>query len=139
MILSYFFSPAAKRNSKLHLLGVMIAALFLCVEVHAQVNVQHTVKARPSNVQLASPDVERRVDSLLRRMTLDEKLGQLVQYNDLGYTAPTADVEDKADLAANPEANYKLDPMQLAASGKLGSMLNVVGASQDNPLSKRLP
>jgi beta-glucosidase len=35
-----------------------------------------------------------------------------------------------ADLAANPEANYHLDPMQLASSGRLGSMLNVTGGAR---------
>jgi len=134
--LSYFFSPTAMFSSKLRLLGVTAAILFLCMDLHAQVNVQHAAKVRPYNAQLASPDVERRVDALLHRMTLDEKLGQLVQYNDVGYTAPSATVEEKANLAANPEAAYRLDPMQLAATGKLGSMLNVVGASKTNAFQK---
>jgi len=37
-----------------------------------------------SNAQLASPDIERRVDALLARMTLPEKIGQLVQYGATG-------------------------------------------------------
>ena len=35
----------------------------------------------PSNTQLASPQIERKVDALLKQMTLDEKIGQLVQYS----------------------------------------------------------
>ena len=42
--------------------------------------------ARPSNKQLASPEIERKVDALLKKMTLEEKLGQLVQYSDSGYS-----------------------------------------------------
>jgi len=91
------------------------------------------VSVRPSNNQLASPAIERRVDELLRKMTLEEKLGQLVQYSDSGYQSPPspADVEGAA-LAANPETHDHVDSMQLAASGRLGSMLNTVGAARTN-------
>ena len=63
-------------------------------------------------------------------MTLEEKLGQLVQYNTVGVTSATVADGQDADLAANPEANYHLDPMQLAQAGKLGSMLNVTGGAR---------
>ncbi len=63
-------------------------------------------------------------------MTLEEKLGQLVQYNTVGATSATVAAGQEADLAANPEANYRLDPMQLAQAGKLGSMLNVTGGAR---------
>jgi beta-glucosidase len=58
-------------------------------------------------------------------MTLQEKLGQLVQYNTVGTKSATVNAAAAVDLAANPEANYKLDAMQLAIAGQLGSMLNV--------------
>jgi beta-glucosidase len=88
---------------------------------------------RPSNTQLASPAIEKRVSELLRKMTMEEKLGQLVQYNDGGYQSPPspADVEGAA-LAANPETHDQVDSMQLAAMGRLGSMLNTVGAARTN-------
>jgi beta-glucosidase len=86
-------------------------------------------QARGSNRELASPDIERRVNALLGKMTLEEKLGQLVQYNGDGYTAPTTAKDDTA-LAANPNAGYRIDSMKLAAEGKLGSMLNVTGAER---------
>ena len=35
----------------------------------------------PSNPQLADRKIERRVDELLRQMTIAEKIGQLVQYS----------------------------------------------------------
>jgi beta-glucosidase len=88
----------------------------------------------PPNVQLTSPSIERRVNDLLKRMTLEEKLGQLVQYNDVGYQDPAApvDVDGAAQLAANPETHDHVDAMQLAATGRLGSMLNTVGAAHTN-------
>jgi len=82
----------------------------------------------PSSPQLASPAIERRVDDLLKKMTLEEKIGQLVQYNDSGYESATSPVQ----IAANPEANIKVNAMELAATGRLGSMLNTVGAERTN-------
>jgi beta-glucosidase len=110
--------------------GVLAAAIAALPAVRAQAPARGTAKVRPSNPQLASPEIERRVDALLKQMTLEEKLGQLVQYNTAGASAATTAAGQPADLAQNPEANYHLDPMQLAASGRMGSMLNVAGAGQ---------
>ena len=85
----------------------------------------HNNSASPSNAQLSSPAIERRVDELLRKMTLEEKLGQLVQYGDTGNTAG-------AQVGANPEVHDHVNVMELAASGRLGSMLNTVGAERTN-------
>src|SRR5690242_19686039 len=93
---------------------------------HARAQTQ----AGPSNPQLVTPAIEKRVDSLLKRMTLEEKIGQLVQYNDTGRTGG-AD-----EFGANPEAQAHIDAMQLAATGRLGSMLNVVGAARTNAFQK---
>ena len=82
----------------------------------------------PPNAQLASPQIARRVEALLKQMTLGEKIGQLVQYNDQGFSATTPD-GNKA-LAANPETKTRVDAMQLAREGRLGSMLNVIGAEK---------
>ncbi|NII09583.1 glycoside hydrolase family 3 N-terminal domain-containing protein [Oleiagrimonas sp. C23AA] len=84
-----------------------------------------------SNPALVTPAIEKKVDALVDKMTLKEKLGQLVQYNDVGASAPTAANGDKA-IADNPEANNNVDPLQLAANGGMGSMLNVVGAKKTN-------
>ena len=71
----------------------------------------------PSNAQLASKEVNTRVEALLKQMTLNEKIGQLVQY--------------AAGYATGPNAsNLKYD--ELAAHGQVGSMLNVVGAEATN-------
>jgi len=69
------------------------------------------------NPQLASKELNARVESLLKKMTLDEKIGQLVQFS-AGYaTGPGA-------------SNLRYD--ELTAKGQLGSMLNVVGAEATN-------
>src|SRR6266568_763854 len=67
--------------------------------------------------QLASRDVNARVEALLKQMTLEEKIGQLVQYS--------------AGFATGPSAS-SLTYDDLVASGKVGSMLNVVGAEKTN-------
>jgi beta-glucosidase len=81
--------------------------------------------APPSNPQLASPAIEQRVNELLGKMTLEEKLGQLVQYGDNGGNAA-------AQVGANPEVHDHVNAMELAASGRLGTMLNTVGAERTN-------
>jgi len=42
------------------------------------------------NAQLASKELNARVDALLKKMTLEEKLGQLTQYNIGDATGPNA-------------------------------------------------
>ena len=69
------------------------------------------------NSQLASKELNARVDSLLKKMTLDEKVGQLVQYS--------------AGFATGPGAS-NLTYDDLVARGQVGSMLNVVGAAKTN-------
>ncbi len=96
--------------------------------------------AHPSNAQLADPKIEARVDRLLRQMTLEEKIGQLVQYNDTAGDAPamqtsgTPQAADKQGAmdAQNPVSANHVNAMQLAATGRLGSMLNTIGAERTN-------
>jgi beta-glucosidase len=59
-----------------------------------------------------------RVESLLRQMTLDEKLGQLQQ------------------LDGEANGRYRPEHLELARRGQLGSTLNVRGAEQVNELQK---
>jgi beta-glucosidase len=90
--------------------------------------------AHPSNAQLADPNIEARVDRLLRQMTLEEKIGQLVQYNDTGDAspAPVANAKQGAIAALNPASANHVNVMDLAATGRLGSMLNTIGAERTN-------
>ena len=90
----------------------------------AQTSTPHAAHPNP---QLASPQIERRVDALLKRMTLAEKLGQLVQYNSAGTTAAATSAGSNGDAAASPQGEH-LDAMQLAEQGLIGSLLNITGA-----------
>ncbi len=69
------------------------------------------------NPQLASRDVNARAEALLKKMTLDEKIGQLVAYSAGFATGPSA-------------SNLTYD--DLVAKGQVGSMLNVAGAEKTN-------
>ena len=104
-----------------------IFALFLVAlaPAVAQKPAQQPAKVAPSNPQMVTPEIERRVDALLAKMTLQEKLGQLVQYNASGAASATVTNGQQHNLAANPEVGYQIDAMQLAANGEMGSMLNV--------------
>jgi beta-glucosidase len=82
------------------------------------------------NGQLADPKIEARVNQLLRQMTLEEKIGQLVQYAG-GAEVKTAG-DEKVALALNPVTHQNMDILKLAQTGMLGSMLNTIGAERTN-------
>ena len=105
--------------------GAIALGLSFVVSLQTVAQPKRVVASSP---QLATPAIERRVDELLKKMTLEEKIGQLVQYNDSGYASATSPVQ----LAANPDAKNNVNAMDLAATGRLGSMLNTVGADRTN-------
>ncbi len=109
------------------ILSSAIALAVAGVASAAPADVAHP--APPPNPQLVAPQVEQKVDALLAKMTLAEKIGQLVQYNDQGSSAPTAADADSA-IAVNPETRDHVDALALARKGELGSMLNVIGAAK---------
>jgi len=59
------------------------------------------------------PDIEAKVEALLKRMTLEEKLGQLSQYSGGVPTGP-----------GTGRRSYE----EMIAAGEIGSLLNVTGA-----------
>ena len=63
-------------------------------------------------------DVEQRINALLARMTLEEKLGQLQQ------------------LDGEANGNYRPEHIELVRRGLLGSTLNVRGARRTNELQR---
>jgi beta-glucosidase len=69
------------------------------------------------NAQLAAPELNQRVEELLGKMTLAEKIGQLTQYSAGALTGPGA-------------RRYDLE--SLVAQGQVGSLFNVVGATETN-------
>src|ERR1700689_5371067 len=86
----------------------------------------------PSNMQLASPQIERKVDALLKQMTLDEKIGQVVQYSATEAHPVPPPGNTTTALNVNPPAPGGVDSYVLAQKGELGSMLNTVGQGLTN-------
>ena len=72
----------------------------------------------PGSFALDQAPVEARVEALLGRMTLEEKLGQLQQ------------------LDGEVDGRYRPEHLELARKGLLGSTLNVRGARNVNELQK---
>ena len=70
---------------------------------------------------MAQDKIDRKVDSLLKLMTLEEKIGQLNQYTSAWATGPVS-----------PETNK----LQQLREGKIGSLLNVKGASKTRAMQE---
>lgn len=77
--------------------------------------------APASNAQLADKRLNKRVDALLAKMTLEEKVGQLVQYSAGAPTGPGTGRQDYATMIA---------------AGEIGSLLNVNDAKTANMYQK---
>jgi len=73
--------------------------------------------AAPTSPQLAEKHLNERVESLLKQMTLEEKIGQLAQYSAGSPTGPGTGRDDYGEMVAK---------------GQVGSLLNVVGAKRTN-------
>ncbi len=77
------------------------------------------VSAGPAGAQsLANPATEKKIDTLLAQMTLEEKVGQLNQ-----YSSPFGDLTGPA-----PSQGYQKLVYDQIRQGLVGSMLNVTGA-----------
>lgn len=136
------FDSRANRSSNLQLIVLAsITAAFgiaiLRLSASAQSGMPYATPSQPmstgpSNQQLVTPAVEARVNALLKQMTLEEKLGQLVQYGDAGDAANAELANAPQAPGKNPETHIKIDVMDLASTGRLGTMLNVVGAERTN-------
>lgn len=82
-------------------------------------------KSRPAGQPLPSgpADVENRVDSLLRLMTIEEKLGQLNQLSSVWDTVLH-------------RSNASASGMQMLREGRVGSFLNIVGSEATASLQR---
>src|SRR5271170_2836933 len=113
-----------------HCRCTLLAGLFVYFAFSASLAQRSAVS--PSNAQLASSQIEQKVDALLKQMTLDEKIGQLIQYNATeAHPAQTSD-RSTAALNVNPPGPGGIDSYALAQKGELGSMLNTVGQGLTN-------
>ena len=79
-------------------------------------------RARTAGGGARDPKTERRVTSLLRRMTVAEKFGQLQQ---LTWNPDTGPGEGQNEVAR-----------KAAAAGRLGSILNLAGAKESNAVQR---
>ena len=82
-------------------------------------------KSNELNISSENNVISKQVDSLLSIMTLEEKIGQMNQYNGLWYV--TGPAPSKGD-AANKFGHLK--------RGLVGSMLNVLGAEEVRKVQK---
>jgi beta-glucosidase len=101
-------------------LALLALAVAVVLGVKELKRVRAEVRAKEihaPNAQLADTALNLRVESLLSRMTLEEKIGQLTQYTGGDMTGPGA---------------LHLDYGALIAKGQIGSLFNVVGAKQTN-------
>jgi len=122
------FRPRSRLSTRMLLLGASLALAGAACATSAG----DAAVVPASNAQLVSPEIERKVDALLARMTLAEKIGQLVQYGASGAATPA----DGNAVAVNPETLTQVDAMALARKGELGSMLNVVGVAKTRPFQE---
>jgi beta-glucosidase len=76
-------------------------------------------KTVASSNPLESPVLEKKVTELLQKMTLEEKIGQLVQYSAGQATGPTSGRTDDKDMIRK---------------GQVGSLFNVTGSRETNAL-----
>lgn len=74
-----------------------------------------------SNAELADPALNKKVDALLAKMTLEEKVGQLVQFSSGAPTGPGTGRQSYDDMIA---------------AGEVGSLLNVAGAAKANAFQR---
>src|SRR5437764_2187947 len=68
-----------------------------------------------------APGLDEKVNALLQKMTLEEKIGQLVQYSAGQATGPSSGRTDDSDMVRK---------------GQVGSLFNVTGARETNRLQR---
>ncbi len=99
------------------------APLALFLSQSSVVQSQTAASARPARTdsELNDPAIEARVEELLRKMTLDEKVGQLVQYSAGQPTGPGTGRTDYPDMLAK---------------GEVGALFNIVTAKETNAFQR---
>ena len=101
-------------------------ALFAAASLSSPLCLAQTTSAKarrpaPQVHSLSSPAIDARVEKLLARMTLEEKIGQLVQYSAGQPTGPGTGRTGDDDMIRK---------------GQVGSLFNVTGADKVNALQK---
>src|SRR3954453_7626016 len=115
------WNPMSKRLV-LAMRGLRTAFLFFllltCASLGAQVYSTANVPSRlPSGSGIYDPQLNAKVEALLRKMTLEEKVGQLVQYSAGQPTGPGTGRTDYNDMIAK---------------GQIGALFNISTAHETN-------
>jgi beta-glucosidase len=111
------FLVSLKRLCHIGLLLALIGCVAMMLNAQKVPEVSSELGA-PLRCSLADASTtERKVDDLLKKMTLEEKVGQLVQYTS---GAPMGPTRGRGDYPA------------MAAKGELGSLFNLAGAHEAN-------
>jgi beta-glucosidase len=97
---------------------VLVFTLLLGIPTLAQTSSSASIsQKRTGRTYLSDPDIEKKVDELLRKMTLEEKVGQLVQYSAGQPTGPGTGRTDYDDMIRK---------------GEIGALFNITTAHQVN-------
>ena len=86
-------------------------------------------------------DVEQRLDDLMKRMTLEEKVAQMTQFVGLNYiTDADRNMSAEEILNSDSRASYpgllKRDIAKMVSEGKIGSFLHVLTLKEANRLQE---
>jgi beta-glucosidase len=107
--------------SVLSIICLLSLASFLAQSSSAQTAAPQTKNQAVNANPLDAPGLEEKVDALLQKMTLEEKVGQLVQYSAGQATGPTSGRTDDSDMIRK---------------GQVGSLFNVTSARETNALQR---
>jgi beta-glucosidase len=97
--------------------ALLLVAGAIIFSVRFWIHYRHSNHSGPWNAQLADKALNEKVDRLLDRMTLADKIGQLTLYSGGIMTGPGAG---------------GVDYQKMISHGEVGAMFNVVGAKQVN-------
>ncbi len=100
-----------EKNTYRRIIVLLFGAVLASLGVHAQTVVEERpFRGLPVRSDLATLSIERRVEELIKEMTLEEKVGQLVQYSIGTPTGP-----------GTGRGGYE----EMIASGQVGSLFNL--------------
>ena len=109
--------------------------VFLCLLITI------SMKSQQLPYQNEKLSIEKRVDDLINRMTLEEKAGQMSQYVGLDHMRKALGSLSEEDLDVNDAQGFypgfkTKDIANLTKEGKIGSFLHVLQAEEANELQK---
>jgi len=103
------------QNNAVAVRSTLVLAVFLALVILLPLHTTNAAQQKPA--ALSDPAIDARIESLLQKMTAEEKVGQLVQYSAGQPTGPGTGRSDYEDMIAR---------------GQIGSLFNVVDPHQIN-------